>query len=90
MTYFTHHSNRLISVIVSALFALCAETAWGADISHYATGLENGTTGMNQGDCASISVSTDAPRTGTKCISTVYTGSSSVKRWYPDVTFAIP
>ncbi|MBQ2520067.1 MAG: immunoglobulin domain-containing protein, partial [Paludibacteraceae bacterium] len=69
---------------------LCAGTAWGADISHYATGLENGTTGMNKGDCGSIAESTDAPRTGAKCISTVYTGGSGAKRWYPDVTFAIP
>lgn len=37
MTYFTHHSNRLISVIVSALFALCAGTAWGANTELYWT-----------------------------------------------------
>lgn len=66
-------------------------SASGADISHYAIGLESGTTdGINKGDCGSISISTDAPRTGAKCISTVYTGGSGAKRWYPEVTFAIP
>lgn len=72
------------------LFWLGTGSVSGADISHYATGLENGTTGMNRGECGSIAESTDAPRTGAKCISTVYTGGTSAKRWYPDVTFAIP
>ena len=84
---FPCYACTVVFVFVSML---CAGTAWGADISHYATGLENGTTGMNKGDCGSIAESTDAPRTGAKCISTVYTGGSGAKRWYPDVTFAIP
>ncbi len=63
--------------------------AFGEDISNYATGFENGTIGMNKGTCGSIAESTDAPRTGMKCISTAYNGSVD-KYWYPDVTFAVP
>lgn len=83
-------SHRIFSTIIVGLLLLCAGTTWGADISHYASGFENGTTGMNKGECGSIAVSTDAPRTGAKCISTVYTGGTNFRRWYPDVTFAIP
>ena len=90
MIHFTLKSNHFFTTLVLGLFLSCAMVARGADISHYATGLENGTTGMNKGDCGSIAESTDAPRTGAKCISTVYTGGSGAKRWYPEVTFAIP
>ena len=74
------------------LFAIFFATtfAWGADISDFATGLENGTTGINKGSCGSIAVSTDVPRTGAQCISTIYTGGSGDKYWYPDVTLALP
>ena len=90
MMHFTLKSNHFFTTLVLGLFLSCAMVARGADISHYATGLENGTTGMNKGECGSIAESTDAPRTGAKCISTVYTGGTNFKRWYPDVTFAIP
>ena len=76
MIHLTHKSNSFLATLVFGLFLSCASAAWGADISHYATGLENGTTGMNKGNCASIAVSTDAPRTGAKCISTIYTGGT--------------
>lgn len=77
---------------ISLLFAIFFATtfAWGADISDFATGLENGTTGINKGSCGSIAVSTDVPRTGAQCISTIYTGGSGDKYWYPDVTLALP
>ena len=77
---------------ISLLFAIFFATtfAWGADISDFATGLENGTTGINKGSCGSIAVSTDVPRTGAQCISTIYTGGTGEKYWYPNVTFALP
>lgn len=90
MIHFTLKSNHFFTTLVLGLFLSCAMVARGADISHYATGLENGTTGMNKGECGSIAESMDAPRTGAKCISTVYTGGTNFKRWYPEVTFAIP
>lgn len=77
---------RKIFLFVAILFA--STFAWGADISNFASGIENGTTGMNKGDC-SIAVSTDAPRTGAQCLSTAYNGNG-LKKWYPDVTFAVP
>ncbi len=78
---------RKILLFVAILFA---SVSWGADISNFASGIENGTTGMNKGDCGSIAASTDAPRTGEQCLLTVYTGGTGVKKWYPDVTFAVP
>ena len=78
---------RKIFLFVAILFA---SFALGADISNFASGIENGTTGMNQGTCTSIAVSTDAPRTGAQCLSTAYTGGTGLKQWYPDVTFAVP
>lgn len=45
---------------------------------------------MNKGDCGSITASTDEPRTGAQCLSTAYTGGTGLKKWYPDVTFAVP
>ena len=78
---------RKILLFVAILFA---SFALGADISNFASGIENGTTGMNKGDCGSIAASTDVPRTGAQCLSTVYTGGTGVKKWYPDVTFAVP
>ncbi len=77
---------RKIFLFVAILFA---SFALGADISNFASGIENGTTGMNKGDCGSIAVSTDAPRTGAQCLSTAYNGNV-LKKWYPDVTFAVP
>ena len=71
------------------LFWMGIGSVSGADISHYATGLENGTEGMNKGSCASIATSTDAPRTGTQCISTNYSGTGD-KYWKPNVTFSVP
>ncbi|MBQ6791025.1 MAG: InlB B-repeat-containing protein [Paludibacteraceae bacterium] len=78
---------RKISFIVAIIFA---SLAWGADISNFASGIENGTTGLNKGDCGSIAASTDKPRTGAQCLSTAYTGGTGLKKWYPDVTFAVP
>lgn len=78
---------RKIYFFVSILFA---SFAWGADISNFASGIENGTTGFDKGSCGSIAVSTDAPRTGAQCLSTVYTGGSGEKNWRLDVTFAVP
>lgn len=79
---------KKISLLFTVFFA--TTFAWGADISDFATGLENGTTGINKGSCNSIAVSTDVPRTGAQCISTIYTGGSGDKYWYPDVTLALP
>lgn len=78
---------RKIFLFVAILFA---SFAWGADIREFASGIENGTTGLNKGDCGSIAVSTDAPRTGAQCLSTAYTGGTGLKKWYPDVMFAVP
>ena len=64
---------------------------WGADISDYASGIEeNATTNYDKGECGSISVSTNSPRTGSYCLSTVYTGGTGYKRWYPKATFSVP
>ena len=90
MIQLKHNSNSFLATLVLGFFLTCVSNAWGADISHYATGLENGTTGMNKGNCASIAVSTDAPRTGAKCISTIYTGGTGEKYWKPNVTFSVP
>ena len=65
-------------------------SASAADISHYATGMENGPTGIVTRDqCDDAVESTDAPRTGSKCLSTTY-NSNSNRRWYLTPTFAVP
>ena len=71
---------------------LCvASGAWADDISNYAAGFEeNSTTNYDKGECGSIAISTDAPRTGSYCLSTVYTGGTGNKRWFPNATFAVP
>ena len=77
---------------ISLLFAIFFATtfAWGADISDFATGLENGTTGIITKDqCDAADISTDAPRTGSQCLTTTY-NSNSNRRWYLTPTFAIP
>lgn len=77
---------------ISLLFAIFFATtfAWGADISDFATGLENGTAGIITKDqCDAADVSTDAPRTGSQCLTTTY-NSNSNRRWYLTPTFAIP
>lgn len=68
---------------------LFASFAWGADISNYASGFENGTTGINKGDCDAITEYTAEARTGAKCISTAL-NSNANKFWNPYVTFAVP
>lgn len=90
MKQFIHRSNPFLSLLFIGVLSLCALSARGADISHYATGIENGTTGISKGECGSIAASTDKPRTGAQCLSTTYTGGTGAKRWYPDVTFAVP
>lgn len=77
---------RKIFLFVTILFA---SFAWGADISNYASGFENGTTGINKKECDAIDVSTDGPRTGSKCLSTAFNGTDA-KYWYPYVTFEVP
>lgn len=81
--------KRIVAVVCSALM-LCAANVWGADISHFASGLENGTTGIITKDqCDAANVSTDVPRTGLKCLTTT-ANSNSNKRWYITPTFAVP
>ena len=78
---------RKIFLFVAILFA---SFALGADISDFATGLENGTTGIITKDqCDAADISTDAPRTGSQCLTTTY-NSNSNRRWYLTPTFAIP
>ena len=89
MKQFIHRSNPFLSLLFIGVLSLCAHTAWGADISNFATGIENGTTGMDKGNCGSITASTDAPRTGAKCLSTAYNGTGE-RYWNPDITFTVP
>ncbi len=81
---------KKILTLFTLLLLVCSG-AWADDISDYATGFEeNATTNYDKGECGSIVVSTDAPRTGGYCLSTVYTGGTGNKRWYPKATFAVP
>lgn len=77
---------RKIFLFVTILFA---SFAWGADISNYASGFENGTTGINKRDCDAITEYTAEARTGAKCLSTAL-NSNANKFWNPYVTFAVP
>ena len=82
--------TKFLSILLLGL--LCSiGNVWGADISDYASGIEeNAITNYDKGECGSISVSTNSPRTGSYCLSTVYTGGTGNKRWYPKATFSVP
>lgn len=82
--------KALFRRILFAPFLLLSFSAFGADITNFASGLESGALDIiTKDECSAVDVSTDAPRTGSKCLTTKYNGNNN-KRWCLTPTFAVP